>query len=167
HAERTNEGGVFGDELCGGIKRYLAIVPGQSHLQEASITVAQVLNAFGPGRRLAHTTIDDVGPESAWGLGQHRPYALFRRAQLVDIEGDIRAERLGQLQAFPWSTHHNGAGGASQACQAEGKQPNGAPPLHHYCAPEPGLRAAHGMRRHTEWLVQRGNGRTRVDLEHK
>src|SRR4029434_2262856 len=128
---------------------------------------AQVLDAFGPGRRLAHTAIDDVGPEPARGLGQHRPYTLLRRAQLVDIEGDIRADRLGQLQALPWSSHHNGAGGASQACQAEGKQPDGATPLHYHRAPEPGLRAAHGMRRYTQLLVQRGNGRTRGDLEHK
>src|SRR5439155_9039704 len=71
------------------------------------------------------------------------------------------------LQALPWASHHNGAGGASQACQAKGKQPNGAAPLHHHRAPELGLRAAHGMRRHPQWLVQRGNGRTRVDLEHK
>src|SRR5215510_3323697 len=69
HAERTNEGGVLGDELRSGVKRYLAIVSGQSHLQEASVTVAQVLHAFCPGRRLAHTAIDNVGPESAWGLG--------------------------------------------------------------------------------------------------
>src|SRR2546429_604669 len=79
HAERTNEGGVLGDELRGGVKRYLTIIPSQPHLQEAPITVAQVMDAFGPGRCLAHTAIDDVGPEPAWGLVQHCPYALLRR----------------------------------------------------------------------------------------
>src|SRR5262249_25025886 len=93
--------------------------------------------------------------------------ALLRRAQLVDIEGDIRAKRLGQLQALPWSSHHNGAGGASQACQAEGKQANSAAPLHHHRTPELGLRTADGMRRHPQGLVQRGDGRTCIDLEHK
>src|SRR6266571_6107300 len=68
HAERTNECGVLGDELRGGVKRYLTIIPSQSDLQEASITVTQVMDAFGPGRRLAHTAIDDVGPESARGF---------------------------------------------------------------------------------------------------
>src|SRR5262245_46012536 len=84
-AERADQRHVPGHELGRGVERHRPVVPGEAHLEEAPLAIAQVGQALGPGSGFARAPVDDVGAEAPWRLADDGTRPLLRRPDLSDV----------------------------------------------------------------------------------